>query len=373
MLVVLGLALWVLTSATLGPAVTLPAGFADEVVIGGLSYPTNVEFASDGRVFVAEKSGRVQVYDSLADPSPTLFADLSTNTHNFWDRGMLGLELHPGFPATPYVYVLYAHDAAIGSSAPRWGTAGVLSDPCPSPPGATSDGCVVSGRLSRLEAAGNVMTGSEHVLLEDFCQQYPSHSVGDIVFGRDGALYASAGDGASFNFVDYGQDGSPRNPCGDPPVPIGGTQSAPSAEGGALRSQDLRTPADPTSLDGTIIRVDPLTGLGAAGNPFASSSDLNARRVVAYGLRNPFRIAHRPGTDEIWAGDVGWGTWEEIDRVTSPAAPADNFGWPCYEAVAYPELARSLLEPHLMSQGQWAAKLRIATTQMTSSLSVLTG
>ena len=163
------------------------------------------------------------------------------------------------------------------------------------------------------------------------------------------------------------------NPCGDPPVPIGGTQSAPSAEGGALRSQDLRTPADPTSLDGTIIRVDPLTGLGAAGNPFASSSDLNARRVVAYGLRNPFRIAHRPGTDEIWAGDVGWGTWEEIDRVTSPAAPADNFGWPCYEAVAYPELARSLLEPHLMSQGQWAAKLRIATTQMTSSLSVLTG
>ena len=52
------------------------------------------------------------------------------------------------------------------------------------------------------------MTGSEQVLVEDWCQQYPSHSVGAAEFGTDGALYASAGDGASFNFVDYGQDGA---------------------------------------------------------------------------------------------------------------------------------------------------------------------
>ena len=76
---------------------------------------------------------------------------------------------------------------------------------------------MVSGRLSRLQAAGNVMTGTEQVLVEDWCQQYPSHSTGTVDFGPDGALYASGGDGASFNFVDYGQDGSPVNPCGDPP------------------------------------------------------------------------------------------------------------------------------------------------------------
>ena len=44
--------------------------------------------------------------------------------HNFWDRGLLGLALDPDFPADPYVYVLYTYDAAIGGTAPRWGTAG---------------------------------------------------------------------------------------------------------------------------------------------------------------------------------------------------------------------------------------------------------
>src|SRR4029450_4287498 len=83
---------------------------------------------------------------------------------------------------------------------------------------------------------------------EDWCQQYPSHSIGDLAFGPDGALYASAGDGASFNFADYGQDGNPLNPCGDPPAGVGGVQTPPSAEGGSLRSQDLRTSRDPIGL-----------------------------------------------------------------------------------------------------------------------------
>ena len=104
------------------------------------------------------------------------------------------------------------------------------------------------------------MTGSEQVLVEDWCQQYPSHSVGSVEFGRDGALYASGGDGASFNFADWGQDGSPLNPCGDPPGGVGATLTPPTAEGGALRSQDLRTSGDPVGLDGTVIRVDPATG-----------------------------------------------------------------------------------------------------------------
>ncbi len=168
----------------------------------GLTNPTVVRFSPDGRVFVAEKSGLIKVFDNLTDTTPTVFADLRTNVHNFWDRGLLGLALDPDFPATPYVYVLYAHDAAIGGTAPRWGTPGVLSDPCPTPPGATADGCVVTGRLSRLQAAGNTMTGTEQVLIEDWCQQYPSHSVGSLAFGADGALYVSGGDGASFNFAD---------------------------------------------------------------------------------------------------------------------------------------------------------------------------
>ena len=287
-------------------AATLPAGFSESVAFSGLTNPTVIRFAPDGRVFIAEKSGLIKVFSSLQDTTPTTFADLRTQVHNFWDRGLLGMALHPDFPATPSVYVLYAHDAAIGGTAPRWGSPGVTSDPCPTPPGATGDGCVISGRLSRLQAAGDVMTGAEQVLIEDWCQQYPSHSIGSLAFGADGALYVTGGDGASFNFTDYGQDGSPVNPCGDPPGPPGTVLTPPTAEGGALRSQDVRTIGDPTGLDGTVLRLDPNTGAALPDNPNASSSDPNARRIVAWGLRNPFRMTIRPARARSgWATSAG--------------------------------------------------------------------
>jgi uncharacterized repeat protein (TIGR01451 family) len=307
-------------------ASALPEGFQETTVFTGLTNPAAIEFAADGRVFVAEKGGRIKVFSNLGDSSPDLFANLSANVHDFWDRGMLGFALDPDFTTgSPYVYVLYTYDAPIGGSPPTWG------DGCPNPPGATGDGCVVSARLSRLEAAGNVMTGPEQVLINDWCQQYPSHSIGSLAFGADGALYVSGGDGASFNFVDWGQDGNPLNPCGDPPGGVGATLTTPTAEGGALRSQDLRTPSDPTSLDGAILRVNPATGLGMPDNPNAGSADPNARRIIAHGLRNPFRLTIRPGTNEVWLGDVGWGTWEEINRIVNPLGSVENFGWPCYE------------------------------------------
>jgi glucose/arabinose dehydrogenase len=312
----------------------VPAGFEETVAFSGLTNPTVVRFANDGRVFVAEKSGLIKVFDNLSDTSPTVFADLRTTVYNLWDRGLLGMALAPNFPTSPYVYVLYTYDHILGDPAPppRWGTPGATSDACPDPPGTNSDGCVVSARLSRLQAAGNVMTGSEQVLVEDWCQQYPSHSIGTVEFGPDGALYAGGGDGASFVFADYGQDGNPLNPCGDPPGGVGGVQTPPTAEGGALRAQDLRTPGDPATLDGSIIRVDPSTGAGMSDNPFAGSSDPNVRRIIGYGLRNPFRFTFRPGSSEIWIGDVGWGSYEEINRIMNPTdSVVENFGWPCYE------------------------------------------
>jgi glucose/arabinose dehydrogenase/PKD repeat protein len=298
-----------------------PPGFTETAAITGLTAPTAVRFAPDGRVFVAEKRGRILMYDSISDLTPTVWADFQANVHDFWDRGMLGMALDPNFATRPYVYALYAYNKDPNSSqVPRWG------DSCPTPPGATGDGCVISGRLSRFTAGG-----PEQVLIEDFCQQYPSHSTGSIAFGADGALYVSSGDGASFNFADYGQDGSPVNPCGDPPGGVGGSMTPPTAEGGALRSQDIRTTGDPTSLDGSILRVNPDTGAALPNNANAGSSDPNARRIIAYGLRNPFRITVRPGTSEVWAGDVGWNTWEEINRVQNPTGANVNFGWPCYE------------------------------------------
>jgi len=313
----------------------LPSGFTQTTVFSGLTAPTNVRFASDGRVFVAQKNGMIKEFDSLSDSTPTTVIDFGTEVDDYWDRGLLGIALDPNFPTSPYVYALEAYDAAIGGTAPRW------NDACPTPPGPTTDGCVISGRLLRLTLSGNSVTNTKVLIKDQWCQQYPSHSVGDLNFGPDGALYVTAGDGASFTFADYGQGGgssgspTPKNPCGDPPAGVGGSETPPTAEGGALRSQSIRRPSgQPVLLNGALLRIDPATGDAMPDNPNAANPDPNARRIVAYGFRNPFRFTLRPLTNEVWIGDVGWDTWEEINRQPSPTSSALNFGWPCYEGNA---------------------------------------
>jgi glucose/arabinose dehydrogenase len=325
---------------------TLPSGFQDTVAFSGIDEPTAVRFAADGRVFVAEKKGKVLVYSGLGDSTPAEFVDLRAKVYASGDRGLLGLALDPEFPTRPYVYVLYTYDHQLGEAGegPRWG------DKCPSPPGASTDGCVVSGRLSRLTADGDQAVGLEKVLVEGWCQQFTSHSVGDLQFDSNGALYASGGDGASFDAADYGQFGYPqKNPCGDAPVPVGGLQEPPAAEGGAFRSQDARTPydplasqPDPTGLNGAVIRIDPDSGEGLAGNPMYGSLDPNERRIVGYGFRNPFRFALKPETNEVYVGNVGAEAYEEIDRFNPTSGSAYNSGWPCIEGPELNPLYRDL-------------------------------
>ena len=200
-------------------------GFTETTVWSGLGNPTVVRFAPDGRVFVATKAGMIYTFDGVDDPTPTVFADLRDRVQDFWDRGLLGLAIAPD----GRVFVAYSHDTGWGDSCPDGGTA---------PPG-----CKIDGRLSRIDASG-----VEHVLITDFCQQFPSHSVGTLAFGPDGMLYLSAGEGAHFDYADFGQIG---NVCGDPPNP-GGDIGPPDSQGGALRAQAFRRPlAQPFTPDGT--------------------------------------------------------------------------------------------------------------------------
>jgi glucose/arabinose dehydrogenase len=289
--------------------------FAATPVLTGLVGPTAAAFSPDGRIFVAEQRGVIKVFDGPGDTSPTTFLDIRSEVFSMQDRGMLGLALDPQFPARPYVYTLYTYDAPPGQTAPRW------NDQCPD----MTAGCPVQNRLSRLTASGDTAVEVEH-LITGWCQQFTSHSAGTLVFGEDGALYATAGEGAGYDFVDYGQRG---NPCADPP----GAQTPGTAQGGALRAQSLRRPeGQPRVLNGTVIRIDPETGEGLPDNPFADSVDANERRVVAYGLRNPYRVTMRPDSNEMWLGDVGWQIWEEINRIPDVTDEVvENFGWPCYD------------------------------------------
>ncbi len=300
------------------------ANFRHTIPFSGRDQPTQIRFAHDGRIFIAEKTGKVWMLQNLLDGAPAQIANLGGIVHQYQDRGLLGLELDPRFPEQPYLYVLYSYNGGLfNDSPPRWPATG-----CADPLGAFA-GCVISGRLSRLTLVGNMAT-NEQVLIEDWYQQYPSHSIGTLRFGVDGYLYVGGGDGdgAAFTDADWGQRGNPTWP----------DLRSPTDQGGALRAQGLEVEnlyTDQVWLNGTIARIDPRTGAGAPGNPLTDvegASD-NARRILAYGLRNPYRFTMRPGTSEIWIGDVGWRTWEEIDVIPDPndGSVLHNFGWPCFE------------------------------------------
>jgi glucose/arabinose dehydrogenase/PKD repeat protein len=303
--------------------------FEDKAVISGLDAPTTMRIAPDGDIYVAEKSGLVLRFSGQDHATSEVVVDLRTEVADYVDRGLLGMELDPGFDVNRRMYLLYTYDGTTQDSAPR-GTDCV----------GLESGCTVSGKLVRvtLPALGQPQPQDITPLIEhEWCQQFTSHSIGTVLFGPDGALYAGAGEGANFDQVDYGQFGDPPNPCGDPPGGKGTANSSPTGEGGSLRSQDVRTHSatDPTGLDGTIIRVDPDTGAPLGAGPF--TADTNARRIVAYGFRNPFRFTFRPGTRELWVGDVGQTKVEEIDRIPDAAGGlGQNFGWPCREGDDFP-------------------------------------
>lgn len=289
-------------------------GFSTDLVVGGLPFLTAIAFAPDGRMFIALKGGVVRVYRNgslLATP----FVDISSEVGDRHDRGLLGIAVHPEFPAQPYVYLLYTHDPpGVTPDAEGARVAQLLrveADPAFDHDRArTTAGSrvVLVGTNSTLANIGNPTNGRDHArpscmtgfsmagapVQDCIPSDEKSHTIGTVAFAPDGSLFLTAGDDSDYTAVD------PR----------------------ALRAQML------DSLAGKILRIDPITGLGLPDKPFyqPGAPGSNRSRVWAYGLRNPFRVAIRPGTTDAYIGDVGWNVWEEIH-----VGKGANFGWPCYE------------------------------------------
>ena len=314
--VLLGIVLLVLPAAA--HAATLPTGFQETVVFSGLTNPTAVRFAADGRVFVAEKSGLIKVFDDLDRPdadgrSPTC-ARTSTTSGT---AACSAWRSTPNFPADPYVYVLYTHDAAIGGIAPRWGIAGRPSDACPTPPGADDR------RLRRLAAGSR---GSRLRQRDDRHRAGADRGLVPAVpepLGRQPRVrrrrralrHAAATAPASTSPTTARTAARSTRAAIRPAARL--DADAADRRGRRAAQPGPAHAGDPAALDGAILRVDPATGAGTARQPARGSADPNARRIIAHGLRNPFRFTVRPGTNEIWVGDVGWNTWEEIDRLAA--------------------------------------------------------
>lgn len=296
----------------------LPAGFTIDTLQAGFDLPTAFEATESGRVFVAEKSGRVLTFLRAGEggsSSPQVVADLSDRVSQSGDQGMTGLALDPRFGdgsgGHDRIYVSFVVKESGPGDRYRGQQVQVLDV------GRWSDGdeplaydaeAVILGR-----AAGPECVTQNGPYPQDCVPLIGnSHTINDLVFDHHGKLLVGVGDGSMF-FA--GLDG---------------------------RSQSLRA-QDPTILAGKVLRIDPVTGRGVPGNPYYGDSEQdsadpgtsNASRVLALGLRNPFRLSVRDD-GLVMIGDVGEAAFEELNVLphdhgaTTPA----NFGWPCYEGSA---------------------------------------
>ena len=285
-----------------------------------LKQPTAFRFAPDGRVFVAQKSGRILVFDSIADTTPTVFADLRTDVYDTGDRGLLGLEVDPEFPARALrlrPLHLRPRPRRIPRPPSEMGRARTRRRRLPRAERRRVDACPVSGRLVRLtderRTRRPTARQAEKSLVEGWCQQYSSHSVGDLGFGPEGALYASGGEGASFTSPTTASSAGRRR-----------TSAATLRRGGSADAAERRRwlaalagpphPGRPDRLNGTVIRIDPDTGEGLPGNPIAAQP--RRQRAAHHRLRlpQPLPLRDRPDDGEIYVDNVGSEHYEEIDR-----------------------------------------------------------
>jgi len=286
--VIIGFVLLFLGTAGAVSAAIFEPGFEVETVAAGLNLPTNMAFAPDGRIFIAQKNGIVRLIKNgalVVTPVITL-----TDVNNFGDRGLLSITTDPDFLTNGYLYLAYTYENTPGSNytGPKTGRIArvtVVGD--------------VADESSKAVLLGTVTGSSATPSCKDFpvtddCipSDSPSHSVGGLRFGPDGKLYATLGDGAHYDFADPD----------------------------SLRAQNV------DSLGGKVIRINK-DGTAPSDNPFYTTPTTNRSKVYALGVRNSFRLNFNPVTNQLYIGDVGWGAWEEVNRVT----PGANFGWPCWE------------------------------------------
>lgn len=326
------LALFLLLSSLVVSA--QPSGFVVENVGEGWNAAVGLTFSKDGkRMYVWEKGGKVWIVeDGERLPSPLI--DISEEVGDWGDHGLLGFALDPNFDSNGFIYLLYVVDRhhllhfGTGSYSP---TKDEYYD-------------ATIARVTRYTARTGdsrrtVDPNSRKILLGETKSTgvpvlYESHGIGTLMFGEDGSLIVSTGDGATAGWPDYGyMESDPNRPL-DTYVPQALKDGIMTQKEnvGAFRSQQLE------SLNGKILRINPADGNGMPGNPFYESgkSRSAASRVWALGLRNPFRFSIKPGSGSatspgvLYIGDSGWSAREEINVATGPGM---NFGWPLYEGL----------------------------------------
>lgn len=214
---------------------------------------------------VSEQAGRIMRFsnESYTEVS-SVYLDITNKVSGSGEKGLLGFIFHPNFISNGYFYVDYTTDI-------------------------DGDTFTIISRFTADLISADPL--SELIILK-VKQPYSNHNAGQIIFGNDGYLYITLGDGGS---------------VGDP-------------EG---NGQNLST------LLGSILRVDVDKTENAKNyaipidNPFYNNSEGFREEIYAYGFRNPWRISIDRVNNTIWIGDVGQNEYEEIDILQR----GGNYGW----------------------------------------------
>jgi glucose/arabinose dehydrogenase len=234
------------------------------------------------RVFVVEKTGRVRLLLN-GKLARRSFLDLSGEVSTGGEQGLLSIAFAPDYSRSGRFYVYFTD---------RRGDTRVQE-------------------FRRSAGSPNRADRSSRRPVLSVDQPFENHNGGLVLFGPDGYLYIGLGDGGS---------------AGDP----------------GNRAQRLST------LLGKLLRIDPRRH-GAARyrspptNPFARGGGQS--EIYAYGLRNPWRFSFDRKTGDLYIGDVGQNSYEEIDYARRGGGKGRNYGWSCFEGNARYDSSRSCPRP----------------------------
>ncbi len=233
---------------------------------------TDIAHCGDTRLFVTEQAGVIKIITDSMQVNAQPFLDIQGQVLDAGnEQGLLGMAFDPDYATNGFFYLNYTRGTGTGIS-----------------------------RISRWHVSGDpdVADAASEQVIYEWPQPFTNHNGGDLEFGPDGMLYIGFGDG--------GDAGDPLNNAQDPTDPLGN-----------MIRIDVSDPD-------TTFTIPP-------DNPFVGAGPDTLPEIWASGLRNPYRFGFDALTGDLWIGDVGQNTWEEIDRWPAGDNSGPNFGWRCYE------------------------------------------
>ena len=253
----------------------------------GLVSPVGVTGAGDAtnRLFVVEQGGRIRIWNGTQG-LPTPFLDVSSLVVAGGEQGLLGLAFHPSYETNGYFFVNYTRKA---------------------------DGDTVVARYAVSSTNPNVADPASARILFVVDQPFSNHNGGHLAFGSDGYLYIGLGDGgAGDDTLEVAQDLSRR------------------AGNRAFLGKMLRIDVDQNVGTPPYYGIPPTNPYTATGDPTDAIPD----EIWARGFRNPWRYSFDRSTGDLYVGDVGQTTREEVSFLAAGTPGGANFGWDVLEGTS---------------------------------------